>query len=66
MNRYLNFEMLTQEHSIELDSVVHIYPNHIKAIDVAAKLVETSADLTLENDTIYKLLMLSKVSLTLN
>lgn len=38
--------MLTQEHSIELDSVGHIYPNHLKAIDAAAKLVETSADFT--------------------
>lgn len=42
--------MLTQEHSIELDSVVHLYPNHLKATDGAAKLAETSADLTLGND----------------
>lgn len=42
--------MLTQEHSIELDSIVHIYPNKLKAIDAATKLVETSADLTLGND----------------
>lgn len=42
--------MITQEHSIELGSVVHIYPNHLKAIGAATKLVETSADLTLGND----------------
>lgn len=53
-------------YSIELDSLAPEYPNCLKAIAPAAKLLEAYADLTLGNDIYLQRISLSKFFLTLN
>lgn len=58
--------MLTEEHdskyrpiayySIQIDPVVHTYPNCLKAIAQTVKLLETSPDLTLGNYIYFQML----------